>query len=79
VGLAFLALVILVIPALDFGWNEAKLAGHPGGPCPLYANPVVDVRPTAIDGGQTSEPGEVVDPPLRLPLFDASIFVPPER
>ena len=46
VSLAVLALVVLVMPALDLGWNEPKLAGHPGVPCPLHANPVVDVRPT---------------------------------
>lgn len=77
-GLTFLALVILVLPALDLGWNELRLAERQGTPCPFHANPVVDLCPAAIDGGQTSEPGEVVGPPLRPQLYDASIFIPPK-
>ena len=78
-SLAVLALVVLVIPALDLGWNEPKLAGHPGMPCPLHANPAVGVCPAAFNVSPTSESGDVIDPPLRLPLLDASIFVPPKR
>ena len=77
-SLVALALIILVMPALDLGWNEPKLAGHPGVPCPLHANPVVDLCPAATDVGLTSESPEIVDPPLRLQLFDASIFTPPK-
>jgi hypothetical protein len=76
--LAALALVILVLPALDLGWNELRLAERQGPPCPFHANPVVDLCPAAIAVGQTSEPSEVVGPPLRPQLYDASIFIPPK-
>ena len=78
VSFAVLALVVLVMPALDLGWNEPKVAGHPGMPCPLHANPIVDICPATIDVGQTSEPREIVGSPLRPQLYDASIFIPPK-
>jgi hypothetical protein len=77
-ALALLALTVLVLPALDLGWNEPRLAERQGTPCPFHANPVVDFCPTAIDVGLTSEPGEIVGPPLRPQLYDASIFIPPK-
>jgi hypothetical protein len=60
VSFAILALVILVMPVLDLGWNEPKVAGHPGMPCPLHTTPIVDICPATIDMALTSEPGEVV-------------------
>jgi hypothetical protein len=76
--LAFLALVILVMPALDLAWNEPRLAERQGAPCPLHANPVMVVCPAALDVGQAFEPGEVLGEPLRPQLYDASIFIPPK-
>ena len=75
---ALLALMVLVLPALDLGWNELSLAERQGTPCPFHANPVVDLCAAAIDVGQISEPREVGGPPLRPQLYDASIFIPPK-
>jgi hypothetical protein len=77
-GLTLLALVILVMPALDLAWNDLKSAERQGTPCPIHANPVLVVCPAALDAGQVFEPGEVVGPPLRPQLYDASIFIPPK-
>jgi hypothetical protein len=77
-ALALLALVILVMPALDLAWNEPKAAERQGTRCPLHANPVVVGCPLAVDVGRDSEPGDVAGAPLRPQLYDASIFIPPK-
>ena len=77
-ALTLLALLILVMPALDLAWNEPKVAERQATRCPLHANPVVIVSPPAVAAGQESEPGDVVRAPLRPHLYDASIFVPPK-
>jgi len=76
-GLALLAVVILVMPALDLAWNEPKLAER-GTPCPLHANPVLVVCGAALDVGQAFGPGAVAGEPLRPQPYDASIFIPPK-
>lgn len=77
-ALTLLALVILVMPALDLAWHEPKLAESQGVRCPLHANPVVMVCPAALDVDQAFEPGEVFGEPLRPQPLDASIFIPPK-
>jgi len=77
-ALALLALVVLVIPALDLAWNEPKAAERQGIRCPLHANPAVVVSPLAADTSHDSEPGEVTGTPLRPQLYDTSIFIPPK-
>lgn len=77
-AIALLALVVLVLPALDLGWNELRLAERQGAPCPFHANPVVGFCLATIEVSLASEPGEVVGPPLRPQLYDASIFIPPK-
>lgn len=77
-ALTLLALVVLVMPALDLAWNEPKAAERQGTRCPLHANPVVVVCPLVVDASQESKSGDVPDAPLRPQLYDASIFVPPK-
>lgn len=77
-ALTLLALVILVMPALDLAWNEPKVTERQATRCPLHANPVVIVSPPAVDAGQESEPDDVAKAPLRPQLCDASIFIPPK-
>lgn len=77
-GLTVLALVLLVMPALDLGWNEPKLAERQEARCPLHANPVVVVCSATLDVAQAFEPGAVLGQLLRPQLLDASIFIPPK-
>jgi hypothetical protein len=76
-ALLLLALVLLVMPALDLAWNEPKAAEQQGTRCPLHANPIVVVCPLALDAAQESRPGDVVETLLRPQLYDTSIFIPP--
>ncbi|MGH7319933.1 MAG: hypothetical protein ACRELA_09975, partial [Candidatus Rokuibacteriota bacterium] len=76
--LTLLALVILVIPALDLAWSELKPAERQGAPCPIHANPLTVVCPAVLDVGQAFEPGEVLGEPLRPEPLVASIFIPPK-
>ena len=76
--LAFLALVILVIPALDLAWNEWKAAEHHGVRCPLHANPVMAACPVVFDPGQIVVPGPVLGESHPPQLLALSIFIRPK-
>ena len=75
--LAFVILLMGVVPVLDLAWNDSTLDEGHGARCQLHANPVVPLELASLIVTHCSEFSPLSDPLAHVPLRDASIFVPP--
>lgn len=73
---ALVTFLLLVVPLLDFAWNEPTLDESQGARCQLHSNPGIVLNPVSVVQ-LSGEPLSQFESPSRLLFIPASIFVPP--
>jgi hypothetical protein len=73
--LAVVALLLVVVPFLDLGWNEPTL--EQGALCQFHANPGAAVGPAPLVVWHSADPLSPSDPVVHFALLSPSIFIPP--
>lgn len=74
---ACVVVLLVVVPLLDFAWNEPLLDQSPGVHCPLHANPGVALEPARPAVPRPEELLPLVTSPACRSLLGPSIFIPP--